>query len=554
MRKKIILLLGIIVLSTFLLIRPIKAETEIVGIITNDDVMVYGLWDEEGFFLGEYVDNPNLYIEPYHERLIVGYSGTSTPLDCFYERQAYLKFNNIPIIPNKNITSIRLRLYHRFSDNIDSDDYIEKPMIKLTVNLVNNNWSESTLNWSNQPNEIRETIEIDVSTNIGDNRYLYFDLTDFKDYIENNTISINMVLEKFLLDDYPYWRQFDITFASKDNTESFPKPTLIIEYDDTRPPDSFTLNSNADNPDRDGKFELVWSESEHTDTYSIYQNDTLIESGLIAHTYPIEVFIDRSYDFKVIAFNDYGNMSSNEITVNVEIIIPQPPPPTPFTLTSNANNPDMDGSFTLYWSSSTHANSYSVYQNNILLESGLTTLNYIIFYDIGGYVDGNYYFKVIAFNDYGNMSSNEITVNIDIPLPSPTPFTLTSNADNPDIDGIFMLYWSSSEYVDVYSVYVDGVLLEWGITELYCNIKVYASRSYNFKVVALNDYGQVDSNIITVNVDIYIVEPNPEPEPEPNPIGENDSVVPFIIGFSIGFGVLGSVIVGVVYYLKKVRK
>ena len=106
---------------------------------------------------------------------------------------------------------------------------------------------------------------------------------------------------------------------------------------------------------------------------------------------------------------------------------------------------------------------------------------------------------------------------INLPLPSPTPFTLTSNADNPDEDGIFMLYWSSSEYGDVYSVYCDNVLLEWGITKLYCNIKVYSSGSYDFKVVALNDYGQTDSNEITVNVDIYIV------EPEPNPIGENDS-------------------------------
>ena len=88
--------------------------------------------------------------------------------------------------------------------------------------------------------------------------------------------------------------------------------------------------------------------------------------------------------------------------------------------------------------------------------------------------------------------------------------------------------------------------MKWGITELYCNIKVYASGSYNFKVVALNDYGQMDSNIITVNMDIYIV------EPEPTPNGENDIVVPLMSGF--GISLLGSVIVGIVYYLKKVRK
>lgn len=29
----------------------------------------------------------------------------------------------------------------------------------------------------------------------------------------------------------------------------------------------------------------------------------------------------------------------------------------------------------------------------------------------------------------------------------PTPFTLTSNTDTPDIDGIFTLYWTISEYL-----------------------------------------------------------------------------------------------------------
>ena len=549
MKKKQILLLGIIIISVFLFPQPIKAETEIEGIVVSDDINVYGLWDKDGFFLGEFTQNPNVYPRPYLEEIDIGYYGTSTPDNCFVEQQAYLKFVDIPIIPNKNITSIRLRMYHLRSDNIDNDDYIENPTLKLTINLVNNNWSETTLNWSNQPNEIRETIEIDISTNIGDNRYLYFDLTYFKDYIENNTISINMVLEKFLLEDYPYWREFEMEFVSKDSGEHdiSQRPTLIIEYDDTRPPDSFTLTSNADNPDRDGRFELAWSESEHTDTYSIYQNDTLIESGLTAHTYSVEVFIDRSYDFKVIAFNDYGNMSSNEITVNVEIIIPQPPTPNPFTLTSNSNNPDMDGMFTLYWSKSTHANSYSVYCDDVLLESGLTTLNYIVFYDIGSYTDGNYDLKIVAFNDYGNISSNEITVNIKIPLPPPNPFTITSDADTPDTDGNIMLYWSSSAYTDVYSVYFDNVLLESGITNLYYNVKIYADGSYDFKVVALNDYGQTTSNEITVNVEIPIVQPEP-----PEPI-ERD-IIPFIVGFSAGIGVLGvTVVVGVVYRIKKVR-
>jgi len=546
MKKKVLLLIGFLMLSMFLFTQPIKAETEIEGIVVSDDINVYGLWDKDGFFLGEFIQNPNVYPKPYLETIRIGYYGTSTPINCFVEQQLYLKFVDIPIISNKNITSISLRMYHLRSDNIDSDDYIENPTLKLTINLVNNNWSETTLNWSNQPNEIRETIEIDISTNIGDNRYLYFDLTYFKDYIENNTISINMMLEKFLLEGYPYWREFEMSFASKDSEEHdiSQKPTLVIEYEDMRPPTPFTLTSNAGNPDTDGKFILEWTESELADTYSVYRDGFLLESGIIELYYDIEVYTNESYDFKIKAFNEYGNITSNIITIIVEI--PPPPKPFPFMLTSDANNPDTDGIFILYWTVSQYANSYSIYQNDVLFNSGLTEREY----DIEINTEGYYTFRIIGINDFGNISSNEITIIVEMPPPPPSPFMLTSNADNPNVDGIFMLYWSSSEYTKSYSVYCDDVLLEYGLTKLYCNIKVYTSGSYDFNVVALNDYGQVDSNIITVNVDIYIV----EPEPEPEPIGDSN-VVPFTIGLSVGFGILGSVVgVGVIYYLKKVRK
>ena len=89
--------------------------------------------------------------------------------------------------------------------------------------------------------------------------------------------------------------------------------------------------------------------------------------------------------------------------------------------------------------------------------------------------------------------------------------------------------------------------MEWGITNLYYNVKIYADGSYNFKVVALNDYGQTTSNEITVNVEIPIVQPEPPELPEPI---ERD-IIPFIVGFSVGIGVLGViVVVGVVYRIK----
>ncbi|KKL70819.1 hypothetical protein LCGC14_2101100 [marine sediment metagenome] len=541
MRKKVIFLIGIIVLSMFLFVQPIKAENEIIGIYPVEvvsgayaDLDVYAHWDSDGL----------LDVESYGR-----IDGTGLNFQDSYDftgiRKSiiYLQFD----IPNntKEIKSIKLRLYEMYY----APNYLnDTDIVPLRVEMVNNSWNYDIenvithfMNWSKRP-EGMGIITLTEWSNLTTIGYKYIELVSFVDYIENGTLSFSV---ESLLN-----RTHSLSFWSREYADSGGSitkvPTLIIEYKkeppEPIPPNPFTLTSDADTPDINGLFTLYWISSENADNYSVYKDDVLLNSGLIYPQYYMEIILNGNYDFKVIAFNEYGNTTSNEITVNIEI--PPPPPPNPFVLTSDANNPDMDGIFTLYWTGSTHANSYSVYQNDILMDNGLTEL----YYDVGIYTDGSYSFKIKAFNDYGNMSSNEITVNIEIPLPSPTPFTLTSNADNPDIDGIFMLYWSSSGYADVYSVYYDGVLLEWGITELYCNINVYASGSYDFKVVALNDYGQVDSNIITVNVDIYIVEPGP------SPIGENDSGIPFIIGFGVGLGVLGLVIaVGVIFYMKKVR-
>jgi len=516
-----VFLLGIIIISVFLFPQPTKAETEIIGVYPLEDNYMSPQWDSDGLLTsdGYQANNGNWY-------LMVGNS--FHPSGSISSKMiTYLKFD----IPNstKEIKSMKLRMYYNYVSNTSFD----RPM-PVKTELVNNNWSEENLTWVNKPDSLGISTITEWDYPKGSS-FEYVDLTSLTEHIENNTFSIKI---ESLLDIFFYVGFWQIEIQS--DIERF--PILIIEYKEEPPepipPNLFTLTSDADTPDTDGLFTLYWINSENADNYSVYKDDVLLNSGLIYTQYYVEISSNGNYNFSVMAFNEYGNTSSNEITVNIEI--PPPPPPNPFVLTSDANNPDMDGIFTLSWTASTRANSYSVYQKDILMDNGLTTL----YYDVGIYTDGSYDFKIIAFNEYGNISSNEITVNIDIPLPPPNPFTLTSDADTPDTDGNIMLYWSSSAYTDVYSVYFDDVLLEWGITNLYYNVKIYADGSYNFKVIALNDYGQTTSNEITVNVEMPIVQPEP-----PEPI-ERD-IIPFIVGFSVGIGVLGViVVVGVVYRIK----
>ncbi|MHA2337736.1 MAG: SBBP repeat-containing protein, partial [Candidatus Hodarchaeales archaeon] len=103
-----------------------------------------------------------------------------------------------------------------------------------------------------------------------------------------------------------------------------------------------------------------------------------------------------------------------------------------FTLISDPEEISGTGSFKLNWTRSDDAENYSVYFHiNPITEinSSVTKLGDNItecYFNVTGLTDGNYYYKVVAYNEYGNYSSNCIKVIVDLLLPiitilSPTP-------------------------------------------------------------------------------------------------------------------------------------
>ncbi len=318
---KILFLTGMIIISIFLFIHPIRAENEILGINPTDDREIQGLWDKDGFFIeGLNYSSWNFTV------LRVGWDGI-TAEQLPREHRIYLKFN-ISTKPNKTIISmiLRLRVIGDFGD--------EGRNYNMTTNLVANNWNEYDLHWDNVPDDMNKSVEWIIYPEYYGGEDLYINLTSFIDYIENNTLSINIIMESLV----NYWIKYYISFASKDAEEY--KPTLIVEYSDIPSelepdlPSSFILTSNADTPDIDGIFILYWTNSEYANNYSIYQNNILFDSGLIVLYYLMEIYSNGTYNFKVIAFNDYGNSTSNEITIIIKI--PKEPEPEPIS-----NNKDF---------------------------------------------------------------------------------------------------------------------------------------------------------------------------------------------------------------------
>jgi hypothetical protein len=197
-------------------------------------------------------------------------------------------------------------------------------------------------------------------------------------------------------------------------------------------PGLFSINSDADDPDIDGIFDIIWSPSAYVDNYSLYVYSSLITeiNGSLTLlldevtdlSYEASGFSDGTYYFLVVAKNGNGNTNSSNLVVNVEILVPGP-----FTLSSDAESPDPDGDFNLTWTPSNLADNYSLYISSSLITEitgGLTLLLDEVTelsYEVFNYSDGTYYFVVVAKNTFDTTLSNniEVVVRTEEPVPAP---------------------------------------------------------------------------------------------------------------------------------------
>ena len=289
-------------------------------------------------------------------------------------------------------------------------------------------------------------------------------------------------------------------------------------------PGSFVLNSNADvgNKDFDGLYNLSWGEANEAQNYSVYRaekfiteiNETdvdLLLEGNTNKTFTEQIAVNDTFYYIIVAYNDFGNTSSNCISVEVELN-----KPGEFSIYSDADPLDGDGIFHLSWDSSDYVKNYSIYESSSYISEINNTLNPPLYNGleseiqlISGLNAGNHYFRVVAFNNQGNRTSlNCIKVTIQY---SPGPFVLNPVQKPIYETEAFNLTWSSSELVDYYYVYQNNEnITEIDETVFRYPVKVYTNMStisglpqgiYYFVLIAYNNYGNYTSNCIKVIID-----------------------------------------------------
>jgi len=187
---------------------------------------------------------------------------------------------------------------------------------------------------------------------------------------------------------------------------------------------------------------------------------------------------------------------------------------TKFALGTNAGQPDVDGTFDLYWEPSPQADNYSIYEYNhpiTVINGSVTRIAQGIVGTIKtltGNTNGSYYYVALAINRSTSIMSNCISVVVS--LFPPDHFILSSDAGNPDDDGYFNLTWSASTYTDNYSIYTSNrfitqinatsTLLGTGNTNQSFPIKRLTNGTYYYIIRAINKFGNRLSNCLKINV------------------------------------------------------
>ncbi|MHA1791934.1 MAG: hypothetical protein ACTSVI_04765, partial [Promethearchaeota archaeon] len=300
--------------------------------------------------------------------------------------------------------------------------------------------------------------------------------------------------------------------------------SVTVTISPPSPPKNVIITTNATNPDINGIYSLNWS-AEGAINYTLYHypfpittingSVTILAANLVNTSYIVYNSVNSTWWYAVVAENANGTTLSN--TINVTVAISPPSPPKNVIISSDAMDPDIDGVFTLYWSAD-GADNYTLYEYS----SPITSINGSLSILLQGTAETNltitklvndtWWYAVVAENGLGSTLSNTINVTVEIPPPGPPEnVIITTNATNPDTNGIFSLNWSA-DGADNYTLYeysspitsINGslsILLQ-GTAETNLTITKLVNGTWWYAVVAENGSGSTLSNTLNVTVQL----------------------------------------------------
>ncbi len=210
------------------------------------------------------------------------------------------------IIRNVSITNGRSNYYHGFY------------LYNVTNGVLKNNTADNNLAGFLLVNSNNNTFSDNVAIN---------NLQGFRFWYSNNNSITNSTANSNL--EYGIYLDNSNNNSITQNTLFFNELGSIFEVDcvgneisdNVYSPETFFLESDSGGFDADGTFTLSWTVSQNADNYTLYQNTGILVENLTVTEYNMIDLSLGTYEFYVKAFNIYGEVDSNIITVIVKFHI-----------------------------------------------------------------------------------------------------------------------------------------------------------------------------------------------------------------------------------------
>ncbi|MHA2100122.1 MAG: hypothetical protein ACW99A_15715, partial [Candidatus Kariarchaeaceae archaeon] len=253
--------------------------------------------------------------------------------------------------------------------------------------------------------------------------------------------------------------------------------------------------------------EISWTVTDNNpNSYEIYRNGTIIDSGLWLNASPILISIDglgiNVYNFTIYLNDSYNNFNSDLVWVTVNNDI-DPPVITP------------QGNITYQESTTGHGISWDVFDDNpdyfviykdgIEIDSG-TWMNFVpITNNIDGLSIGTYNYTLFVNDTFFNSITNIVWVNVVNDVTTPTLNSPNDVIFEFGVSGNEISWLGTDLFPTTYEIYRDEILIDSGswISGIAINISLSANlpvATYNY-TISLYDVGNnFNSDLVWVTV------------------------------------------------------
>lgn len=228
---------------------------------------------------------------------------------------------------------------------------------------------------------------------------------------------------------------------------------------------------------------LSWEEDSNTDYYRIDRNGIPIESNVADTRYVDQnVVPNTTYEYQVIAINEYGESASDIVSIKTESQLPA----APVVLSSVSTT-----AITLNWEVTDYTDHYRVERDGTIILDKLFGTTYTDDQLVPG---TTYQYQVVAINETGEAASEVVQVTTLEPLLPEAPDQINFTATTDEVE----ISWNPTENTDLYRVKVDGKIVEETSQTTAVVFGLTPNTTYQIQIIAVNEHGEAVSQVIDV--------------------------------------------------------